>query len=104
METLIASPITFSIRTVKTKTASTSAFWKAMEFYRFGVTPMMLVIIACVGGGAISYGALSNTLELALISFSTAISLALILAIAPMRLIVGTCVAAIVIDLLVLVF
>ena len=105
METLIkTNPFTFSARAARTKTASSVAFWKAAEFYRFGITPIMLVIIACVGGGAVAYGAMSDTFQLAAIAFSTSIALALILAIAPMRLIAATCVAAIIIDFLVLIF
>jgi hypothetical protein len=89
--------------TVKTTTTQ-SEFWKKAEFNRFGIIPMLLVFIVCMGGIATAYGAGSDTMKLSMIVFPTIISLALVLAVAPMRLIIWASSIAVILDLLVFLF
>jgi hypothetical protein len=74
--------------TIFTKNApenSISTFWEKLEFYRFGIIPMLLFIIGCLGGVAAAFGAQADIFKLALVAFPTIISLALVLAVSPMR-------------------
>src|SRR5687768_7411626 len=87
----------------KTENANVK-FWKDVEFNRFGITPLLLVAIACIGGLAVAFGAQGNTIKLLAVSLPTMIALALILAVSPMRAIFYGCSIAIVCDLIVLVF
>lgn len=105
METTIESNQTRSkSRTEKVSSSTTNAFWEKMEFSRFGIISMLVVFLGCVGGMAASYGAQDNTLKLALIAFPTIISLALVLAVAPMRAILYLSGVAVLLDLIILIF
>ena len=85
-------------------TSSNSQFWDKVEFARFGIISMLLVVLGCVGGFAASYGAGNNIFKLALIAFPTIISLALVLAVSPMRVIFFVSSIALVMDILLLIF
>ncbi len=82
----------------------TAAFWESLEFNRFGIISVLVVIIGCSGGIAASFGAGDSILKLAMIAFPSIISLALILAVAPMRAICYVALLAIVCDLLIFTF
>ncbi len=84
-------------------TTHTSGFWNTMEFNRFGIIPILLLIIGCIGGIAAGFGAFGNMLTLSLIVFPTIICLALILAVAPMRAIMFSVGIALLCDVLALV-
>jgi hypothetical protein len=97
-------PVTFSIERADTKSKTVSEFWEKAEFYRFGITPMLLVIISCVGGVAAAAGVLESPFKLAAAALPTGIALSLVLAVTPMRLIVVSCSIALLVDLLILFF
>lgn len=78
--------------------------WATLEANRFGIIANLLLIIGCLGGISASYGADYDTLQLSLIVFPTILSLALILAVAPMKSIVSLSGIAVILDLLVLIF
>ncbi|MBI3518253.1 MAG: hypothetical protein HY062_02705 [Bacteroidetes bacterium] len=103
METTIKTNQSKHVTTTKQKNA-VSPFWDALEFRRFGIISMLVVVLGCVGGMAASFGAGADALKLGLIALPTIISLALILAVAPMRAIVYSAAIAFVLDLIVLVF
>ncbi len=94
-------------KSVKSETATKkhlSTFWENAEFNRFGIICMVILIIGCVGGFAASFGANGDTLKLSLIAFPTIISLALVLAVAPMKAIIYLSSVAVILDILVLIF
>ena len=93
-----------SVRTQKSTTKGMAAFWDTLEFNRFGIISMLVVILGCVGGMAASFGAGADALKLGMIAFPTIISLALILAVAPMKTITYLSAVAIVLDIIVLIF
>lgn len=107
METTISSSQSKTTTTTTTNSSAKSElsdFWKQVEFNRFGIISMLILVIGCVGGFAASFGTDGNIFMLALIAFPTIISLALILAVAPMRAIVYLCSIAVILDLFVLIF
>jgi hypothetical protein len=100
--------------TLKTKLASSSILMKTQkgslflsnlfndaEKNRFGVIPILIVIIACIGGIAAAFGAGNNTFKLGLVIFPTIIALALTLAVAPMHSILWVSALALVLDFMV---
>lgn len=103
METLIqTNQTTASLDTINPFVSSSTQFWSNVEFNRFGIIPILLVVISCVGGIAAAFGAQADVLRLSLISFPTIIALALVLGVAPMKVIVYVSVIALILDLLVL--
>lgn len=86
------------------ETRSLSTLWKNMEFNRFGIIAILVVILGCLGGLAASFGAADNLLKLSMVAFPTIISLALVLAVAPMRVIVYVSAIALILDVLVIIF
>jgi len=104
METTVSSQTAYSQIKSATHTTVQSKFWQMVEFNRFGVIAMLLTIVGCSGGIAVAYGAHNELFQIALVAFPTIITLALILAVAPMRLIVWLSALCLVIDLFVLMF
>jgi hypothetical protein len=103
METIIrAQQIRVTI--IPETSAKSHTFWQQAETYRFGIIPMLLVIVACTGGIAAGFGAKDNVLKLGIIAFPTVITLALTLAVAPMRLITWSAIVAVLLQLAVLIF
>lgn len=94
----------FSEKTEINKNQSENNFWEKAEFNRFGIIPILLVIVGCMGGFGASYGAGESTIKLAMVAFPSIIALALMLAVAPMRAIIWSSVIAVVLDILVLIF
>ena len=105
MDTLIKThQVSVFAKTETSKVNSTSEFWEKVEFCRFGIMPMLLVIIGCMGGFAAGFGAQADVFKLATIAFPTIIALAFMLAVAPMRIIISLSAFALFLDLLVLIF
>jgi hypothetical protein len=80
------------------------SFWQNAERYRFAIAPMLLIIIGCLGGIAAGFGAQSDIIKLAMVSFPTIVTLALTLAVSPMRVIFYASIIAIVLDIVVFTF
>ena len=93
-----------SVSSTKSVSGKESAFWEKLEFSRFGIISMLVVVLGCVGGMAASFGAKDDVVKLGMMAFPTIISLALILAVAKMRIIVYVSIIAIILDLIVLIF
>ena len=81
-----------------------SIFWNNLEPRRFGIIPIIAVIIGCAGGIAAAFGAEADTFKLALTAFPSIIALALVLAVAPMKAIMYASFMALLLDLIVLIF
>jgi len=67
----------------KVETEEFKVFGYDLEFNRFGVISIVLVIVACMGGIVQSSGA--STLQLIMTVFPTMLVLSLILAVQPMK-------------------
>jgi hypothetical protein len=105
METTINSnQIRTSVVNKSAASLKTSTFWDKAEFSRFGIISILVVVLGCIGGMAASFGAGDSIIKLAMIAFPTIITLALILAVAPMKIITYMSILALVLDVLVFVF
>jgi hypothetical protein len=92
-----------SVRT-STRGINLTSFWAALERDRFGMTPVFLVLAACLGGFAAAVTVQYSLLMLSIVGLSTGLVEVLLIAVAPMRVTFWFLVAAVVIDLLVFFF
>lgn len=79
-------------------------FGKMQKQDCFATTPILLVIVACMGGIAAAYGIKESVYQLGLITFPAATVLAMILSLAPMRAITITSTVSVLLSLLVILF
>ena len=85
-------------------TKQLSPFWQMVEFNRYGIIAMLVLVISGMGGIAAGFGTGYDPLRLSLTAFPAAIALSLVLAVAPMKWIVWSTVIAFIIDCLLLIF
>ena len=93
-----------STNSIRSEKKSNTHFWENCESNRFGIIPILLVVIACIGGITAAYAIDDNAFRLGLVVFPTIISLALMLAVAPMKWIIWLSTTAVVIDILLFIF
>ena len=77
-----------------------SNFYSNLEFNRFGWIAIILTVVGCLGGLTVGLGAIENTLTLVAVVIPTMITLSLLLAVSPMKLILNAALISISIDLL----
>lgn len=70
--------------------------------YRFGVIAVTLLIIGCLGGVTMSYGAALHTWSLIAVVIPTMTTLSLLLAVAPMKWILNLFIVTVLVDLFVI--
>lgn len=88
-----------SLTTGISKSTVKSDFWKNAEYNRWGIVTYIILVVACLGGVTAGFGSGGNIVELALTVVPTMMTLAFVLAVAPMRLIVWTAAVAVLMDL-----
>ena len=101
METVVQKSHTIS----QTKTSDKILFWKNLEFNRFGVIAFVLAIVACTSGitaGLFVDG--NNFIQNILVAAPTMFTLCMILAVAPLRWVIGAGIFALVVDVLLMMF
>lgn len=74
------------------------------EFNRFGIISAALTVVGCMGGIAVGMGGIQHVWSLILILIPTMTCLSMILSVGPMKAIVYSGIAAIVIDVLLLIY
>ena len=104
METSIKAIRTIThLRIKKRNIILNTKFWHKVENNRFGIIPMLLVLIGCIGGLAAAFGAHDNIFKLGLVAFPTIVAASLVIGLAPMKAVLYVSAIAIVIDIAVLV-
>lgn len=98
------SRATFNVRTRKIAVTSVSNFWTELEYARFALIPVILVIIGCIGGIAAGFGTNNSIFELAVVSIGTVIPMSLLMAVVPMKPVFYLSVIAVLLDFLILIF
>lgn len=92
-------------KTEKT-TVNQSGYSKLVELAdtnRHGVIAMLLLVIGCLGGITVGMGGIAYDFALLPVIASTMLALSMILAVAPMKYVLGTSIAAAIIDITVLI-
>jgi|SRR5688572_5954880 len=106
METSIQAQKISNVAVAEAKTASVNKldeFWSTLEYNRFGMVPVLIVIVACVGGIAAAFAIQMSPIRLATVVFSTGLTEAFILGMLPMRTVVITAVVSLLVSLLAIV-
>lgn len=75
-----------------------------LEFNRYGMIALIILIVGCLGGLAMGLGAVKHTATLILVVAPTMLPLSLLLAVAPMRWIYAAGISAISIDVLLILY
>ncbi len=70
--------------------------------YRFGVIAITLLIIGCLGGVTMNYGAALHIWSLIAVIIPTMTTLSLLLAVAPMRWILNAFIVTVLVDIMVI--
>jgi len=107
METTFNSSIAFKAPVTLAKTKSRTnmtAFLETLERDRFGMTPVFLVLAACLGGFAAAVTVQYSIMMLCIVGLATGLVEVMLIAVAPMRIIFWFLVAAVLIDLFVFIF
>lgn len=105
METIIKTQqVKLTAASARPVSRNKASFWRQAEYNRFAIIPMLLVIVACMGGIAAGFGAKADALKIGLVAFPTIITLAFMLAVAPMRLIIWSAIIALLVQIAVLIF
>ncbi len=89
---------------VKTKENLISNFFKDAESNRLAIAPLLLLVMSIVGGVAASFGIMDSWVKLSMVAFPSTIALAMILSVAPMRVIFITATIAIILDIFIIFF
>lgn len=74
------------------------------EFNRFGLICMILTIVGCLGGIAVGLGAINNVVALSAVIVPTMATLSLLLAVSPMRWILGAATVCVSLDLILILY
>ena len=95
----------FQVNTPKTAAEAKllSKFWQQVEFNRFGIISILLVVVAIMGGFAAAVTIQQSALKLAVVALSTAMVESFILAVMPMRTIIFSAIIAISLDILMMI-
>lgn len=72
------------------------------EFNRFGLISVVLLVVGCLGGLTVGMGAVNEIWMLVMVIIPTMLTLSLLLAVAPMKLIIQSAGVAVAVDILVL--
>ncbi len=103
MDTLVKTTQKNISARIRKKTTQ-SVFWKDAEENRLGITPVLLMIMSIIGGIAAATGILDSWIELAAVTFTATICLAMIISGGTMRAIFASTIIAITVDFLVILF
>jgi hypothetical protein len=97
---------TTTVNSTTTSSANRSWYSKFIAYSeenRFGMISAILLIVGCAGGITVGLGGIGNDIALIALIASTMFCLSMILAVAPMKYVVGAGFAAAIIDIIVLI-
>jgi hypothetical protein len=102
METLIhQQTITAQKTESHARTINFAPLWEALEFNRFGATPVFLTIAVCLGGIAAAIALPVSIFLLSIIGATTALLLTTLIAVVPMRITFWLFILCLLVDLFV---
>ena len=81
-------------------TEEKKGFYGQAEFNRFGYISAILLVVGCLGGITVGLGAVEYIWALTLVVVPTMATLALLLAVSPMKYIINAALVAIAVDIL----
>lgn len=90
------------------KVVTKSGFWDKFfsggaEFNRYSIISGVLLVVGCLGGLTVGMGAIDHTVQLIFVVVPTMATLSLLLALAPMKQILGLAAITVIIDIIILI-
>ncbi|MDX1650859.1 MAG: hypothetical protein R3277_00080 [Brumimicrobium sp.] len=79
-------------------------FAGGVEFNRYAIISAVLLIVGCMSGLTVGYGAIDNLFQLIMVVIPTMATLSLLLGLAPMRYIMTAGIITVIIDTIILLF
>ena len=86
------------METVKNNTSKFDQLIENADFNRFGLICVILTVVGCLGGITVGLGAIENTFMLSTVVMTTMITLSLLISVSPMKWIMYSTIATLVID------
>jgi hypothetical protein len=86
------------------RTVSQSDFIKNVEFNRFGLISVILILVGCLGGLTVGLGAIESTVVLIVVIIPTMTTLSFLLAVSPMKWILSAAAVSLSIDLILMTY
>jgi hypothetical protein len=86
------------------RTVSQSDFIKNVEFNRFGLISVILILVGCLGGLTVGLGAIESTVALIVVIIPTMTTLSFLLAVFPMKWILSAAAVSLSIDLILMTY
>ncbi|UKN02289.1 hypothetical protein K6119_01990 [Paracrocinitomix mangrovi] len=74
------------------------------NFNRYGIYAIALLLVGCLGGVAVGLGSMTSSIEILILVIPTMVSLTMILAVAPMRLLLWTVLFTCLLDIIMIVY
>jgi len=71
---------------------------------RYGISAILLIAVGCLAGAVVGLGGIDSVIQMSLLAATTMFTMAMILAVAPMKIIVWSGVIAITLDIVLLIF
>ncbi len=97
-----SAPVSSETSETSETSAAPMSKTEQLEYNRFGISVGVLALVGCMGGLAASYAMSLGLIALGVVAFATGIGLAMILALAPMRIVIGAGMVAVGIDCLII--
>jgi hypothetical protein len=90
------------------ETTLENGFWDKMfngnlEINRYAIISAVLLIVGCMGGLTVGYGAINHTWQLIIVIIPTMTTLSLLLAVSPLKWILNMAVISVIINAIVLI-
>ena len=101
--TILSQKYSKNVAVAEAKTATANKlneFWSNLEYNRFGLVPVLIVVVACIGGIAGAFAIQMSPIRLATVVLSTGLTEAFILGMLPMRTIFITAVISVLISMI----
>lgn len=74
------------------------------EFNRYGIYAIALLLVGCLSGVAVGLGAMTSPIQIVLLTIPTMTALVMIISVAPMRLLLWTCLIACAVDVMMIIY
>lgn len=74
------------------------------DFNRYGIYAVALLLVGCLSGIAVGMGAMTNPIEIILLIVPTMAALVMIIGVAPMRILLWTCLIACAVDVIIIAY
>lgn len=77
--------------------------WEYLDRNRFGLMVVLILVVGCMAGIAVGLGALTQVVSLSVLALTTMTALSMMLALAPIKILLYTSIIAVVTDIIIII-